>query len=324
MALSYAARMRLSKQTSKWVIAVLRLILLAGISFVILYPLVTKALISLMPVRDVFDMSVKYIPKSFSLDNYKNAWSFLNISGLLFSSFLIPVLTALVQTISSTLVAYGFARFKFRFKNFWFALVILMIVVPPDLILFPQYLSFRFFDIGGINILGFKIPGLVELATGTTINLLDSPVPFLILGLTCTGLKNGLYIFILRQYFNGIPKELEEAAYVDGANTLTIFIKVFLSSASQMMITVFLFSFVWIWLDDLYSSAFMQNTSLFITELYRLTSVENGVDSGLGSTAAFSLMRNAGLMLLIIPMFLLYVFCQRYFTESIERSGLVG
>ncbi len=312
--LSDKRKQKLAKKGGSMVISLLRFILLAGISFVILYPLVTKILVSFMPVEDVYDMSVHYIPKTFTLSNYRQAWNFLNIPELALNSFLYPLVVSVVQTVSATVVAYGFARFDFRFKNIFFFIVVLGMIVPPDLILLPLYVNFRYFDIFG----------LFRLILGEPLNLLNTITPFVLLGITCTGLKNGLYIFMMRQYFRGLPKELEEAAYVDGAGTLKAFVSVFLASARQIMMTVFLFSFVWQWLDDIFTSVFLQDVPMLTTELYRLISNSSGVDAGISNLTEFSLMRNCGMLFLIIPMLVLYLFCQRYFTESIERSGLVG
>ena len=126
------------------------------------------------------------------------------------------------------------------------------------------------------------------------------------------------------QYFRGLPKELEEAAYVDGAGTIEAFIKVFLPSAKQIMMTVFLFSFVWQWLDDIYTSAFMKNVKVMSTQLLRLSNVDLGNAMGIESMAEFSLMRNASMVVALLPVLILYLICQKYFTESVERSGLTG
>lgn len=314
MAISIEKKNKITKHTAAIVLSILRFILLAGVSFVILYPLVTKVLTSFKTVEDVYDMSVHYIPKNWTLDNYVNAWNFLEIPKLAFNTFFIPLIVSLVQTISATCVAYGFARFDFKGKNLLFFIVLLGMIIPPDLTLLPLYNQFRYFDFFGI----------IELIRGEPLNLLDTVIPFLMLGITCTGLKNGLYIFILRQYFRGLPKELEEAAYVDGANTMTAFVKVFLASAKPIMMTVFLFSFVWQWLDDLYTTVFMQNVPMLTTGLYRLVSNSEGVSAGVSNLSEFSLMRNCGMLFLIIPVLVLYIFCQRHFTESVDRAGLVG
>lgn len=291
---------KLKKVSASTATVLFRTILLVGISFVILYPLATQILASFMTLEDVYDMSVKYVPKTFTFENYVRAWNFLGMNDLLLNTVLIPLIVSFIHMAASTVVAYGFARYEFRLKGFFFFLVIFGMMIPPDLLLLPLYMNFR------------------------TLSLLDTPFPFIILGFTCTGLKNGLYIFMMRQYFRGLPKELEEAAYVDGAGVFKAFLTIFLPSASQIMMTVFLFSFVWQWVDDLYTSVFMQNVPMLATELSRLLNSASGVDSGISNVAEFSLMRNAGVMFLIIPLLILYLVCQKYFTESIERSGLVG
>lgn len=305
---------KLSKYGLSFLVSFFRFVLLLGISFVILYPLATKVLTSFMTLDDIYDMSIKYIPKAITFDNYIKAWNFLGIKDLLWNTILIPLVVSLIHMVSATIVAYGFARYDFKFKGFFFFLVIIGMVIPPDLTLLPLYMSFKNFDIFGI----------FSLITGKSLNLLDTMGPFVILGLTCTGLKNGLYIFMMRQYFRGLPKELEEAAYVDGAGVLSAFVRIFLPSASQIMMTVFLFSYVWQWVDDIYTSAFMQNIPMLSTELSRLLNSASGVDSGFGNVAEFSLMRNAGIMFFILPLLVLYLICQKQFTESVERSGLVG
>ncbi|MEG0366815.1 MAG: carbohydrate ABC transporter permease [Coprobacillus sp.] len=297
----------------KFGVSLFRFILIAGISFVILFPLASKLLASFMTVEDIYDMSVQYIPKHFTLENYALAWNFLDMPSLIPATLFYPFITSLVTMASATVVAYGFARYEFKGKGFLFILVVLGMVIPPDLVLLPLYMNFRYFDFFGI----------IKLITGSSLNLLDTPFPFVILGLTCTGLKNGLYIFMMRQYFRGLPKELEEAAFVDGASTFKAFIKIFIPSATQIMMTVFLFSFVWQWVDDLYTSTFIQNVPFLSTEMSRLVATGT-VSAGISNMTQFGLMRNAGIVFFIAPLLILYIVCQKYFTESIERSGIVG
>lgn len=314
MVISNHTKAKALKQTKSFLGKFGRFILLFGICFVILYPLITKFMISFMSIEDVYDNSVRYIPRNFTLENYANAFKILEMKKIVLTSFLVPGILSVIHMCASTLVAYGFARYKFRFKNFFFMLVILGMVIPPDLILLPLYMKFRYFDCFGI----------FELLTGSSLNLLNSAWPQILLGSTCTGLKNGLYIFIMIQYFRGLPKELEEAAYVDGAGTFQAFIRVFLPSARQIMMTVFLFSFVWQWLDDIYTSTFMQNVKIMSTQLLRLSNTDLGNAMGIENMAEFSLMRNASMVVALLPVLVLYLICQKYFTESVERSGLTG
>jgi multiple sugar transport system permease protein len=148
--------------------------------------------------------------------------------------------------------------------------------------------------------------------------------PQTLLGLTANGFKNGLYIFMMRQFFRGMPKELEEAAYVDGAGSLKTFLRIILPSSVSMMITVFLFSFVWQWLDITYTPIFMQNATLIQTNMNSLMGTITSLGLRSNAELTSSLLKNAGILMIIAPLTVLYVFTQRYFVESIARSGIVG
>lgn len=280
--------------------SIVRGILLAGICFVVLFPLFSKVSRSFMAVEDLYNLTVRYIPAHFTLQNYQLMWAWMDMPKTLFTTLGISLLVAFCQTAAATWVGYGFARFKFRGRNALFIGLIVCMVVPPDLMLMPLYLIFQ---------------GL---------HMIDTPLPFVLMGLTCTGLKNGLYVFLLRQYFLGMPKELEEAAYVDGAGPLKAFATIMLPGAVPMMVTVFLFSCVWQWLDSLYSSVFFQEIKTMTSALTGLGHVNDMTGMGVSDPMAITLIKYAGIVLLILPMVVLYLFCQRYFVESIERSGLVG
>ncbi len=280
--------------------AIVRGILLAGICFVVLFPLYSKVSRSLMAVEDLYNLTVRYIPANFTLQNYKMMWAWMDMPKTLLTTMGISLLVAFCQTAAATWVGYGFARFKFRGRNALFIGLIVCMVIPPDLMLMPLYLIFQ------------------------GMHMIDTPWPFVLMGLTCTGLKNGLYVFLLRQYFMGMPKALEEAAYVDGAGPMKAFVKIMLPGAVPMMMTVFLFSCVWQWLDSLYSSVFFQEIKTMASALTGLGHVNDMTGMGVSDPAAITLIKYAGIVLLILPMVILYLFCQRYFVESIERSGLVG
>lgn len=320
MRLFWHRNLNLAKWSARgW--ALVRAVLVIGISFIILYPLIVKFSVSIMDERDLYDITVKYIPKHFTIENYKTAWQFMNYPKAFWNSFSLSMLASVMQLISCTLIAYGFARFNFPLKNLIFGLVIVTLVVPPQTIMIPLFLHFRFFDVFGI----------IKAITGQKgINLLDSYWPFVLMSLTGSGMKNGLYIYILRQFFRGMPRELEEAAYVDGSSTLRTFATIMLPSAVPMMVTVFLFSFVWQWNDSFYSSLFLQKLLVLPMALSALAQNINqyyyweyGQMANM-SPAYASMMNNTGSIMLVVPLFLIYLFAQRYFVESIERSGIVG
>ncbi|MCR5558544.1 MAG: carbohydrate ABC transporter permease [Butyrivibrio sp.] len=300
--------------------SIVRGVIIIGICFTILQPLFVKLSVSFMSERDLFDSSVKYIPKHFTLGNYKLAIKGMDYFGALFKTMLLSGGVAFLQLASCMLSAYGFARFRFPFKKLLFGCVILMLIVPPQIIMLPLFMRFRFFDIFGI----FKT------FTGAPVSLLDSYWPFLIQAATCTGFKNGLFIYMLRQFFKGMPRELEEAAFVDGCTKLGTFIKIIVPSAVPMMVTIFLFGFVWQWTDSFYTSLYLKSTNVIPVALDSLAASVYNEYSNFGGSMNFispgyvSMMNNTGTVLSIIPLILLYLVCQRYFVEGIERSGIVG
>ncbi len=297
------------KIASRVVISVLRFMLLFGIGFVIIYPILSMICGSFMSLDDLVDITVKYFPKNFTLDNYKNAAQALGFPNSLITSIVIFTITALLQTFSCTMVGYGLARFKFKLNGVVFASVIIQLLIPPDTLMLTRYIQFRYFSFFGItNLLGLG-----------TVNLTTSALPLYVLGITCTGLKNGLFIFMLRQYFKGLPKSLEEAAYVDGCNPYKAFLKIMLPGARTMMVTIFLFSFVWLWTDTTIAPT-ITTSNILVNMTYMIQSTMQDNSGGLVT----SLLKNAGVVLIILPVVIIYLVCQKAFVQGIESSGITG
>ncbi len=305
----------------QWAFNLVHALLVLGISFVIIYPLFVKLSTSVMHERDLYDLTVNFIPRTFTFANYETATTYMRYWESLRNSLILCLSASSLQILSCTLTAYGFARFEFPFKRVLFAFVMLVLVVPPQAIMIPLYLHNRFFDVLGI----------FTLTTGSSINLIDSFWPFILMSGTANGLRAGLYIYMLRQYFRGSPKELEEAAYVDGANSFQTFYRIMLPGAVPMIVTVFLFSFVWQWTDTFYPSLFLNTLRVLPTALSTLAATvaqAYSADSFSGlqylSPGYTSILNNAGSMLVILPLAIMYIFLQRYFVEGIERSGITG
>lgn len=310
-----------SYRVRQWSFNLVHIFIVIGICFVILYPLIVKLTTSFMEEKDLYDVTVYMIPRNFTFGNYKTAIEYMHFGESFRNSLLLCLLTSVLQIVSTTLTAYGFARFKFPFKRLLFVFVILIMVVPPQAIMIPLYLHHRFFDFFGI----------IEAIAGKPVNLMNTFWPFVLTAGTANGLRSGLYIYILRQYFRGSPKELEEAAYVDGANAFKTFYTIMLPGALPMIVTVFLFSFVWQWTDTFYTSLFLTNARVLPSVLSTLAStVSNAYTSaqfgGMQylSPGYISILNNAGSLLVILPLGILYIFMQRYFVEGIERSGITG
>ena len=300
--------------------AIVRAVIVVGICFVILQPFFKKLSVSFMAESDLYDASVKYIPKHFTVNNFKMAFLGLGFPWSFIKTFLLSTLISTLQLVSCLLSAYGFARFRFPGRKILFGAIIFTMLVPPQIIMLPMFMTYRFFD-----------PlGMVSLIYGKSINLINTPIPQILQSMTCMGFKNGLYIYMLRQFFKGMPRELDEAAKVDGCGKFRTFVQIMLPSAVPMMVTVFLFGFVWQWTDNFYTSLFMPNVKLLATGLSSLVASVYSQYESFGGSMNFispgfsSMMNNTGVIILIVPLLVLYLVCQRYFVEGIERSGIVG
>lgn len=294
---------------------ILRWTFIIALSYLFIYPLLFLVCTAFQDPSSVNDPSVILFPKKWSLDSVKEMIEVLNYWDSAWLTFVLAVTSTLANLLSCSLVGYGFSRFKFRGKNLLFALVVLTIIVPPQTILPSMILNFQFFDFGGLLSL---LPG------DNTVNLLNTVWTFVLPSMFATGLRSGVYIFIFRQFFQGLPYELEEAARIDGCGAIRTYVRIIVPLAVPAFITVTLFSFIWHW-NDLYS------TSMFFTdEVKPLMPLLNQLDSllqqsDIGSSAYVARTYKASAPLLtVLPPLILYIFTQKYFTESIERSGIVG
>ena len=310
----------LKKVAGNYAYSLVRLIMMFGLCFLILQPILNKISVSFMSEEDLYNAMVINIPEHFTSGNYQLAAQFMGYGEAMKNTLLISLSIAILQVAVCTLVGYGFARFNFPFKKFWFACVILIIVVPPQTIATPLHLHFRFFDVFGI----------MKAVTGETLNLRGSVLPYYLMSAGCMGLKNGLYIYLLRQFFRNQPIELEEAAYVDGCGTLKTFFKIMLPDAKPILTSCFLFAFVWQWTDGFYSKMFLGNTKLLSIQLSRIAAQLNAyVQTQLNNAAGASIgytncIIATGTLMVIVPLLVLYLFAQKGFVESLSTTGIKG
>ena len=299
-------------------LSVCRAILLFGMCFLIIQPILNKISVSFMTEEDLFNPVVIAIPQNFTTENYIIAADIMNYKDAIVNSLFTAVTVAVLQIAVCTLVGYGFARFKFPLKSFWFACVILVILVPPQTISSSLHLHFRFFDVFG----------LIEAIRGESLNLRGSALPYYMMSAGCMGLKNGLYIYMIRQFFRNIPEDMEEAAYVDGCGMLKTFVRIMLPQAKPIITSCFLFSFVWQWTDGFYSKMFLGTKPLVSTSLARLVdSLGAYIQRVQGIKTTVSLAYSncilaTGTLMIIVPLIVLYLFAQRTFVESISSTGI--
>lgn len=310
-----------SKRLRKVVWAIVRTVLLTGLCFLVLYPILTLLITSLKSEQDMYDSTVIFIPRSLEFLNFIAMWNHMGAGKLLVNSIISSLGLGILQMVSCTLVAYGLARFKFKGRGLIFALVIITLVIPVQLLADSMRLRYQNFNI----LTMFSVNSRYIYNTNQGLNLIGSWAVFIAMSATAVMYRNGLYIFLLRQYFKNQPKELEEAAYIDGANTFRTFWQIMLPSAMPLLITVFLFAFVFQYNDAWYLKMLYPSAEVMANRIGQAgyTYVTQVLDKQ-NDTAVQTIYDAVAVILHIIPLIILYVFCQQFFTQSIERSGMVG
>ena len=306
----------LKRRSTGLVIGIFRTLFIIGLCYLFLFPVVYMIITAMQDPAFANDPASIWIPRRMSLVAIKGAMKAMNFWPSLSITARISIFSTLASLLSCSLAGYGLARFKLPGKKIVMAFLFLTILVPPQLMLTAQYVNFRYFDFGGL----LKI-------FGTDIYLLDTEFSFVLPAIFANGLRGGLFIFIFKQFFEGLPKDLEEAGKIDGSGTFRTYASIMLPLAVPAFITVLLFSFIWHW-NDYYSAAVY-----FTGDIRPLTVMLNGLQAALkqGSTIAGDasamesrMFLQAGALLTILPPLVIYVFTQKYFTEGIERTGIVG
>ena len=267
------------------------LILLIGLMMV--YPLIWMVMSSFKETNTIFTTAGSLIPKQFTLENYINGWKgFAKITFVTFfkNSLLISILATFGTIISSAVVAYGFARFKFRGRGLLFAAMLLSMMLPAQVLMIPQYLWYQ--KLGWV---GSYLPLIV-------------PYFFAI---------QGFFVYLMSNFISGIPVELDEAAKIDGCSYWGIFIKVIAPLIKPAVVTGCIFSFMWRWDDFLSALLYINKTSMYPVSLALKLFCDPRSSSDYGAMFAMA-------TLSILPSVLIFIFFQKYLVEGISTSGLKG
>ena len=314
---------------------IFRLILLIGIAYVVLFPFFTKIAGSFMSPSDIADATVSLIPRNFTLDQYKyiiqdNGYFFRTTSegvvlGAFFNTLLLSLICAFIQTMVACLIGYGLAKFKFKGNSAVMIAVVVTMIIPHIALKSAMTQQLMNFDL--FRVFAWNYKGPIEAIFGETLYLGQTFWPLVMLSATGLAFKNGLYIYLMRQFFKGVPDELEESAYVDGSGVFRTFFQIILPLSVPMMITIFLFSFSWQWTDEFYTNLFWSSGSEYylMPDIYEYPPKSLEVFKGTaGWTQYKNVIQNTAGLLIIAPLVIIYLFCQRYLVQGIERSGLVG
>lgn len=289
---------------NKKITGLCRFFIIFGLAFIILYPVIYMFSCSFRDSIDMNDPSVMWIPKHFTFDVIAETAKVMELPETLLNTFLLNIGCSVVQVMACAFTGYGFARFDFFGRKFFFGIVIMMIIVPPQIISLPLYSNF------------------------VHLGLINSKLSMYLPALMGNGIRSGFMIFIFRQFFKGLPKEIEDSAYIDGCGRFRAFLSIMLPNAKSALLTVFLFSVVFYWNDYYISSLFFtdnQTVALMVKNLDSRLSVKLFNSSAVKASPREQIVwLEAGCLISVSPMLIMYTFLQRYFIEGIERSGIVG
>lgn len=284
-------------------------ILLICIGFVYLYPLLYMISKSLMTRADLLDSSVSWLPSSFYVKNYIDAFTSMDFLKTFWQSIVVAGLPTLLNMVVCAVVGYGFARYDFPLKKLMMGILIVSFIIPPQITMMPNYLLYN--DLG----------------------ILDSLNAFLLPALLGQGIKSQLYILIYYQFFKQIPQVLIEAAKIDGCGHFKSFFKIAIPSAAPAILVVFLFSLVWYWneayLTQLYVCGVFGD-GFWNTLVVALKGFNDSYTSSGASVTGDTMgslnegIKMAATMLSILPVLLLYFVLQKQFVESVDRTGITG
>lgn len=310
-----------AKSISKIAASLIRYVYFIAISYVLLYPFLYTVINSLKSFSDTYDVTVTWVPKSIYFGNFVAAFQVFDVKNSLLNTLVYEIVAALIQFCACAVAAYGLSRFKLWGRGLMMGLLILNILVPAMMIIIPSYVNYSHMDF-------FGILGLISKLIGQDIrpNLIGTPLVFYLPAIGGVGLKGGLFIYIFVQFFKGLPKELEEAAWIDGAGAWKTFLRIVLPSSGSASITVLLFSIVWHWNDYYLAQMYMKDSTLATA----INNFSGNVTSNiLGLDINTARMMNvpillAGCMIFILPMLIFYIIIQKKFITSIATSGIVG
>lgn len=273
--------------------AILYHVVICLVGIVMIYPLLWMIMSSFKETGTIFTTASSLIPEKFTLENYKNGWSgFAGISfGVFFKNSLFISIVATIGTIiSSAFVAYGFARFKFRGRKLLFAAMLLSMMLPAQVLMIPQYLWYQ--KLGWV---GTYLPMIIPYFFAT----------------------QGFFVYLMSNFIEGIPRELDEAAKIDGCSYFGIFIQVISPLMKPAVVTGAIFSFMWRWDDFLSALLYINKTAQYPVSLALKLFCDPGSSSDYGAMFAMA-------TLSVLPAVLIFLFFQKYLVDGISTSGLKG
>lgn len=288
-------------------------VFLIGLAFVFVYPFLYMVVTSLKTNSDLSNLAVEWIPTSFKFENYSIAMDLIDYTRYFKNSALVTVLATVGHVISCSFIGYGFARFNFPLKKLLFGCVILAFIVPIQTLIIPMYLTYVKF--------GWR----------------NTYLPLIVPTFLGFGLKGGLFVFLFRQFYLTLPRDLENAARIDGCGFLQTYLRIVFPLGQSTMVVATVLSIVWHWNDNYEPGMYIDKAAMgFLPpRINYIVGLVNGPPEtlfeameALGLSDGEDTLNDAVIMaaaaLISAPVIIFFAFAQRLFMEGIERSGITG
>lgn len=308
------------KRTGNMLFVLFRTLFFIGMMYVLLFPLFVMLSRSLRSVEDMYNPAVIWIPQHFTLENFLQAADLLDYFNAALKTGRVSLICTLLSMISCSMAGYALGHYKLKSNVVFMVIAIITIIVPLQAYIIPLFFRFRFFDFLGVG-------KLLELfGINGTVNLVKGEWPYYILAACGMGIRSGLFIWIFTQFFRSMPKELDDAARIDGCGEAGTFLRIMLPNALSPYLVTLILSVVWYWNDTAYSGVFSQQSPLLATSMSNLKSLLlaewGGATRGDGTGETVIIFASA--LLYILPPLVMYMFAQKAFMQSVERTGIVG
>ena len=278
----------------------LRWLVLLEFAYVFIYPVIFMVTTSFKNLSELNHPAVQWISRNPTLEGYTIAMEVMAYLDALQISAVTTVLASLGQTFVGALVAYGFARISFPGRNFLFGLLVFTVIVPLQTIMVPQFMLYSKLD------------------------WINTYLPLVVPAFIGYGVRGGILLIVYRQFFRGLPYELEDAAYVDGAGPFRTFWRIMFPLAKPAVLVVFLFSFVWTWNDAFFANLVIRLKNLMtLTQRLQIFSILLNDPHGHTTRRLGENIFMAATTLGVLPLLIIFLLAQRYFTQSVDRTGLV-
>lgn len=290
----------LEKVSYSVIISLFRYAFLALVGYVILYPLIFMISNSIKSQDDFLNVARIWIPKYWTTNKFKDVWDIANMGAALSKTFYIQIVSAFIEVIMCSFAGYGLARYDFKLKKLESVLLILLLLVPIQMYSLSLSVTYR------------------------NLGIFDSPFVYYLPSLFGVGVRGGMIIFIYRQFYEGLPKELEEAAFVDGAGPLKTYFKIALPSSGVVILTVSVLSFIWHWNENyLADLCLMSDNRPLASVMASLPTYLKMLGTFQGKPDYTAYVCAGCILFIVIPM-ALYMIFQRKFVRSIDRVGITG